>query len=217
MELLHAWHTAQLQSNSDLWSCAWKRKHVQCICIYQCKDRVSSMKNQETDSRVPLSWLRESTMVWKPCPPIPISYTSTLWCLVLPCMIVLPKLKVPKGSLLFQFGTATEIQCEAQWAYIQVPVPPFPCLLGFQITEGLWKQYSLQSDQIGMGWRWETCDSKHGEWWGQWPWQKNRCSYRHHDLSKLFANMSSISKQCWQKPSALAWKEVGTSASSILL
>lgn len=52
---------------------------------------------------------------------------------------------------------------------------------------------------------------------GQWPWLTNRCSYRHHDLSKLFANMSSISKQCWQKPSALAWKELGTSASSILL
>lgn len=29
--------------------------------------------------------------------------------------------------------------------------------------------------------------------------------------------MSSVSKKCWQKPSALAWKELGTSASSILL
>lgn len=132
-----------------MWSRARKREHVQC---YQCKDRVSSMKNQETDSRVPLSWLRESTVVWKPCPPIPISYTSTLWCLVLPCMIILPKLKMPKGSLLFQSGTATEIQCEAQWAHTQVPVPPFPCLLGFQITKGLWKQVfsSIWPDWDGM-------------------------------------------------------------------
>lgn len=57
-------HSPTAKQLDDLWSHTGEKEHAECVCIYQCRDEVSSMKNQETDSRVSLSsWIRDSIMV----------------------------------------------------------------------------------------------------------------------------------------------------------